>query len=586
MLLPAAARVYALVRMRNKTLIGDELVSRRCTSRGKPLPVKLSEDVYSLIHCLKNNLPVPRNVIKNGKRDKAYLESSRAAAQSQMPTERSQSSQNSNSISFQVNHAAYIDKVALSSIMSDLNDMKESVRALRSEVMSLKNNTQTTRAPSTCHIHVFCKTPCSAPDLPLLLGCPVIHASRVGSGYSWKVKVHKHSLYDALHSTADTHSVRIWRNCGSKQFSKTPPNQPTSTIDSNSKHVKIATWNCRGLHNSKPYILDLIESGVYIIVLQEHWLWPFELPSLSSIHSQYDFTAVSDKRLHASSNLERGCGGVAIIWNKALTCIPISALDSDRVCGVRLLLPSTRGHSQRSLTILCVYMPSADQPQELYSSYLETVEHAVSQFSDDGPLVVMGDLNAHFGSSERDASQECNSRGLLWLNLNESHSLHNISSSALSSGPPYTYSSGGHTSTIDYVLGNIDAVRGISSCEILEGHPLNTSDHLPILCSLNLTHVRHPISTAFPTKRLDWSQAFKTGTIAQYAKSCDDIARPLLGKDYSYIEEVNEDIHAVCRKITDAANSLIQRKKVKTGGRLKDQQLSHLCWKSRCAFRQ
>ena len=136
------------------------------------------------------------------------------------------------------------------------------------------------------------------------------------------------------------------------------------------------------------------------------------------------------------------------------------------------------------------------------------------------------------------------------------------------------------------MLGNIDAVRGISSCEILEGHPLNISDHLPILCSLNLTHVRHPISTAFPTKHLDWSQAFKTGTIAQYAKSCDDIARPLLGKDYSCIEEVKEDIHAVCRKITDAANSLIQRKKVKTGGRLKDQELSHLCWKNRCAFRQ
>ena len=55
-------------------------------------------------------------------------------------------------------------------------------------------------------------TPCIVPDLPLLLGCPVLHASRVGSGYSWKVKIHRHSLYDALKSTADTHLVRIWRN--------------------------------------------------------------------------------------------------------------------------------------------------------------------------------------------------------------------------------------------------------------------------------------------------------------------------------------------------------------------------------------
>ena len=32
--------------------VGDELVSRRCTSRGKPLPIKLSEDVRSLVYTL------------------------------------------------------------------------------------------------------------------------------------------------------------------------------------------------------------------------------------------------------------------------------------------------------------------------------------------------------------------------------------------------------------------------------------------------------------------------------------------------------------------------------------------------------
>ena len=47
---------------------------------------------------------------------------------------------------------------------------------------------------------------------------------------------------------------------------------------------------------------------------------------------------------------------------------------------------------------------------------------------------------------------------------------------------------------------------------------------------------------------------------------------------------MNNDLHAVCRKISDAANTLIQRRRIKTGGRLKDPLLSHLCWKSRCAF--
>ena len=265
--------------------------------------------------------------------------------------------------------------------------------------MSINNNTRATKAPSTCHIYVSCKTPRTAPDLPLLLGCPVLYASRVGSQFSWKVKIHRHSLYDALRSAAVTHSVHVWRNnTQPKSPPPSPSNSATTTTENKNKTVTIASWNCRGLHNSKHYILNLIQNGADIIILQEHWLWPYELTTLSSLHPQYVFTAVSDKRLHSSSDLERGCGGIAINWNKALECMPISVLDSDRVCGVRLLLPTQKNHTQRCLTVLGVYMPSSEHSQETYSSYLDTVEYAISQFTADGPLLLMGDLNAHLGS--------------------------------------------------------------------------------------------------------------------------------------------------------------------------------------------
>ena len=175
----------------------------------------------------------------------------------------------------------------------------------------------------------------------------------------------------AIRSTADTHSVRVWRNNGSKVTTSPSSDSPLASTDH--KIVTIASWNCRGIHNSKPYILDMIQNGVDIIILQEHWLFPYELSSLSSIHPQYEFTAISDKRLHSGSDLERGCGGVAILWNKALTCIPTSALDSDRVCGVYMSIPSAKSHLRRCLTILGVYMPSADKSQEIYSSYFEKI---------------------------------------------------------------------------------------------------------------------------------------------------------------------------------------------------------------------
>ena len=57
---------------------GDELVSRKVTRTGTLLSVKLSEDVCSVIVSLKNQSAVPRSLLKNGKRNISYLESSRS----------------------------------------------------------------------------------------------------------------------------------------------------------------------------------------------------------------------------------------------------------------------------------------------------------------------------------------------------------------------------------------------------------------------------------------------------------------------------------------------------------------------------
>ena len=49
--------------------------------------------------------------------------------------------------------------------------------------------------------------------------------------------------------------------------------------------LSIAAWNCRGLSNGLPYIEHLADKHD-IIVISEHWLWPFELHKLSYIHPE------------------------------------------------------------------------------------------------------------------------------------------------------------------------------------------------------------------------------------------------------------------------------------------------------------
>ena len=180
-------------------------------------------------------------------------------------------------------------------------------------------------------------------------------------------------------------------------------------------NLEVVAWNCRGFANSIPYIHKLINDGHDIIILEEHWLWPYELSSLKSVHPDFSFVAVSDKRLNSSSDHSRGCSGVAILWKKSLRTSLLKLLENDRLCGLEVHLED----GDRSLYILGVYMPSADQPQDVYSTYLDSTEHVISQLSSKGPLIILSDLNAHLGSRD---SEAINHRGHLWNKVIEDDS--------------------------------------------------------------------------------------------------------------------------------------------------------------------
>ena len=110
------------------------------------------------------------------------------------------------------------------------------------------------------------------------------------------------------------------------------------------------------------------------------------------------------------------------------------------------------------------------------------------------------------------------------------HSLFVASLGALSTGPIHTYSSGDHSTTLDYVIGNVALAEMLQSCETLDDDPLNTSDHLPILTRLASQH--QPPSQEAPKKpvRLDWDLAAHDESGFTYAAQVEAIINPLLEK--------------------------------------------------------
>ena len=439
-------------RTKSGTIQGNPGRLASMDTRKNPLCHRLADDVISQIVCLKNNSTVPRLMLKNGKRRKDYLDSSRqseivANSQQEPPPTASLSSHPDTSDALRP-AVPTADTVRFSSVMKEVNMLRSDVEGLKREVSFLTRNNQSPPASAldTCHVKVYFPGPTSPVQTPVevsgLLGCPVLLVSPI-SAKSIKVKIPKISLFDSLQSSDPTsHLVYAWKNRVTRH-PMTSSHPPPSSQHLHS--IQIATWNCRGLHNSIPYIKHLLSKGVDILVLQEHWLWPFELDQLGSIDPEFAYTAVCDSRLSPSSTLTRGCGGCSILWRKSTSAVPISNLDSDRICGIQLPIEGSK-----LLTIIGAYMPSSEYPQETYNNYITAVNQAISTVPPSSPLLLVGDLNCHIGKLGGPRSScDPNHRGVQWMELIENHSLYIPSLSTLATGPVHTFHVNRTATTVD-----------------------------------------------------------------------------------------------------------------------------------------
>ena len=154
---------------------------------------------------------------------------------------------------------------------------------------------------------------------------------------------------------------------------------------------RITSWNCRGLSTASPYIQHLAKNNSGLILIQEHWLWPFQLEQLNSLIHGYISTATSDYRLCPMSDLTKGCGGVAILWHNSLKFSSITEICSDSITAVEVELSGSR------LSVINVYFTSngCDEDYQDCLSSLEELQILSAHHS--FPILVAGDFNAHLG---------------------------------------------------------------------------------------------------------------------------------------------------------------------------------------------
>jgi len=82
--------------------------------------------------------------------------------------------------------------------------------------------------------------------------------------------------------------------------------------------LRICSFNCRSKKSSIGEIFTLCESHDIVLLHKEHWLLPFELDMLSSIHSDFYGFGTSAVDNSVDVLIGRPIGGTGILYRKQL----------------------------------------------------------------------------------------------------------------------------------------------------------------------------------------------------------------------------------------------------------------------------
>ena len=95
--------------------------------------------------------------------------------------------------------------------------------------------------------------------------------------------------------------------------------KPTRSKINNSQKLKIAAYNCKNVKTSVPAINKWFENNNFIL-LQEHWLFQFQLNLLGEICEDICFEgkAVDLYNIIRPAQVPWGYGGAAILWKKEI----------------------------------------------------------------------------------------------------------------------------------------------------------------------------------------------------------------------------------------------------------------------------
>lgn len=157
----------------------------------------------------------------------------------------------------------------------------------------------------------------------------------------------------------------------------------------NMYNATFVTYNCKNVKRSTEGIRQIC-GYADIIALQETWLFPHDLPYLSSLHEEFGSTGTSAVDTSKGILKGRPNGGVALLWRKAVfKCVSVVPCSNPRIAAIRVAT------NDRPVLVVSVYMPTDSSENLLeFTDCLSTVNAIIDEVNVES-VFILGDFNAH-----------------------------------------------------------------------------------------------------------------------------------------------------------------------------------------------
>ncbi|VDI33509.1 Hypothetical predicted protein [Mytilus galloprovincialis] len=160
--------------------------------------------------------------------------------------------------------------------------------------------------------------------------------------------------------------------------------------NNNQDTLNILSFNCKNIKTTGQFFQE-IEKSIDIILIQEHWLFHFELEQLKELHPKLVGVgkAVDSDNPIAASHVPRGYGGVAVLWQKSIDRYIKPLPDgSSRLQCIELTIDKPQ-------IIISAYLPtkSSNDSYDIFLDCLDQIYEIVQKYGGTHEIIVGGDLN-------------------------------------------------------------------------------------------------------------------------------------------------------------------------------------------------